>query len=89
MKRREFITLLGGAAARGRLRRGRSSRSAAGLACSMTLSSDNVEGQSLLHSWSKGLRPWARSTAATCILMPAGRGTTSTAYALMQQTSSI
>ena len=35
MRRREFITLLGGAAARGRLRRGRSSRiGCAASACS-------------------------------------------------------
>ena len=57
MKRREFIALLGGAAARGRWRRGRSSASGCGAsACSSGSAADDPDSQARLAAFLQGLQ---------------------------------
>ena len=69
MKRREFITLLGGAAARGRSGRGRSRASGcAKSACFMYLAANDAEGQARLAA----LALKQLAMAATCGSKPAG-----------------
>ena len=68
MKRREFITLLGGAAARGRSRRARSSASGCGASACWSRPSRGRSGgdrPASRHSC-KGCSNWAGPTAATC-----------------------
>ena len=84
MKRREFITLLGGAAAAWPVvARAQQPTGLRRIGVLMTLTRDNVEGQARFNSLVQGLEALGWIDGATCILMPAGRGTTSTAYALM------
>ena len=57
LTRREFITLLGGAAARGRSRRARSRRARCGAsACSWSSAADDPEGQARIAAFVQGLQ---------------------------------
>ena len=67
MKRREFITLLGGAAARGRSRRARSSASGCGAsACSWPAPRTIRKRRPASRRSCRGCSNWAGPTAATC-----------------------
>ena len=67
MRRREFITLLGGAAPRGRSRRGRSSPSGCGASACSDLAADDPELPDP-HGGvpARSAASWAGPTAATC-----------------------
>ena len=85
MRRREFITLLGGAAARGRWRRVRNRPNACGgSACSYPAASDDAENQTWVGAFLQGLQQLGWTIGRNLRIDARLGGTDMTPFASMQ-----